>query len=57
MKYTHTSTWFGSFLPNPGTIILHQQGLLNGDRYPRAARKWWRGEGGAGDLMRGTRFS
>jgi len=34
-------------------IICHQQALsgrtgINWDRYPRAARKWWRGEGGTG---------
>ena len=52
---------FGSFLPSPATILCHQQ--VYWDRYPMAARKWWRGGGSTGvrwgDLMtpRDTPFS
>jgi hypothetical protein len=60
----HTSTVVGLFLSSPATILCHQQAfraVIYWDRYPRAARRWWRGEGGAGvwwgDLMRGTPFS
>jgi hypothetical protein len=49
----HTSILFSSFLRNPqaATILIpcHQQAFRTAiywDRYPRAARKWWRGEGG-----------
>jgi hypothetical protein len=44
-----TLTSFDSFLPSPATIICHQQAfklVIYWDQYPRAARKWWRGEGG-----------
>jgi hypothetical protein len=47
----HTSILFSSFLPNPQAAAIlipcHQQALrmtIYWDRYPRAARKWWRGE-------------
>jgi hypothetical protein len=49
----HTSILFSSFLQNPqaATILIpcHQQALrmaIYWDRYHRAVRKWWRGEGG-----------
>jgi hypothetical protein len=49
----HTSILFSPFLLNPqaATILIpcHQHALrmaIYMDRYPRAARKWWRGEGG-----------
>jgi hypothetical protein len=49
----HTSILFSSFLQNPqaATILIpcHRQALrlvIYWDRYPRAVRKWWRGEGG-----------
>jgi hypothetical protein len=52
----HTSTSFGSFL-------CHRQAFrvaIYWDPYPRAVRKWWRGEGGTGvwwgDLMSFTPF-
>ena len=50
----HTSILFSSFLraqiPQAAKILIpcHQQALrmvIYWDRYPRAAMKWWRGEG------------
>ena len=48
----HTLTSFGSFPPSLATILSHQQAfrmVIYWDRYPVAARKQWRCEGGAGD--------
>jgi hypothetical protein len=48
----HTSIRFGLFLPSRATIVFHQQAfrmVIYWNRYPRAARRWWRCEGRAGD--------
>ena len=52
----HTSASFGSFIPSLVAILCHLHALrmvFHYDRCSRAARKWWRGEGGAGVWRRG----